>query len=204
MGLVDYMEAARLLNKYGINTIESKYVKSAAEAVKFAGNEQIVMKVLSEKALHKTKAGVVKLGLSGEKQITDAFNELYRKAAELKPYNIIVQKMAKPGNEIIIGGREDPQFGKIIMIGIGGIYVEAFKDVAIRICPIKRYDANEMLNQLKSKQIVTQNGKATEMVVNLLLKVDKLLTENNISELDLNPVIVREGDYSVVDIRMLK
>ena len=91
------------------------------------------------------------------------------------------------------------------MLGLGGIYVEVFKDVALRICPITKNDALDMINQLKSKDVVTFHGKDTEMLVKLLLSVSKLLMENNvkITELDLNPLIIKEGSYVAVDIRMI-
>ncbi len=205
MTLLDYMEAKRLLDKYGIESIESRYVASAKEAVSFAKGSRIVMKVLSDKQLHKSKAGLVKLDLETEKEISSAYNELYKKAQAVKPYKIIAQKMASEGNEIIIGGRTDPQFGKVVLIGLGGIYVEVFKDFALRVAPITRRDADEMLNQLKSQRIVTHEGKHTKLIVSLLLKIAKLMQENDsVSELDLNPVIVTDKGYEIVDIRILK
>ena len=96
------------------------------------------------------------------------------------------------------------QFGKFILIGLGGIYVEVFKDFALRVCPITRDDALDMIGQLKSRNVVTFNGKDTDMLVNLLLRVSKMLHDNEkIAELDLNPLIVREGSYEAVDIRIL-
>ena len=203
MALLDYFEGKKLLDKYGIKSIESKYVSSSKEAVSFAGNDQIVLKLISEKELHKSKAGLVKLDLKGD-DITAAFKELGLKGKDLKPYRVIAQKMSKGGVEIIVGGRTDPQFGKLILVGLGGIYVEVFRDFALRVCPITRNDAQDMIDQLKSKKVVTFQGKDTEMLVSLLLSVSKLLTENdNITELDLNPLIVKEGSYVAVDIRMI-
>ncbi len=203
--LLEYFKAKGLLEKYGIESVESKYVKNWKEASDFAKGKPIALKVLSEKELHKSKAGLVKLGLEGDSGIRKAYSELETKAAKLKPCNIIAQKIAEKGIEIIIGGREDPQIGKLVLIGLGGIYVETFKDFALRVCPITRYDATEMLDQLKSKNVITYNGKSTEILVSLLLKASKLLSGNpSINELDLNPVIIRENGYSIVDIRVLE
>jgi succinyl-CoA synthetase beta subunit len=205
MALLDYIEAKNLLKKYGIESIESRYVSSAAEAIRFAKGKPIVLKGISEKALHKSKAGLVKLRLSSPKEITTAFSEIKNKSQKLAPYKILAQKMSNGGIEAIIGGRTDPQFGKLILIGLGGIYVEVFRDFSLRICPIKSVDAHDMLDQLKSKSIVTYQGKNEKMVTELLLKASKLLTENDsIKELDLNPVIVRENGYDIVDIRILE
>ena len=207
MGLLDYSKAKLILDNYKIKSIKSEYVWSAEEAVKFAGHDSIALKVLSEKALHKSKSGLVNLSLSGEKKIAQAFNELHSKALKLSlsPYKIIAQKMAPSGIEIIIGGRTDPQFGKLLLIGLGGIYVEAFRDFALRVCPITRRDAEEMVSQLRSHDIITQHGASSDQIYNLLLKASSLLIkEGRIKELDLNPVILHKSGYDVVDIRVLE
>lgn len=205
MQLMDYIDAKEMLYKYGIKSIDSKYVNSADQAVEFAGSSPIVMKVLSGKALHKSKAGLVMLDLRGKDEIRKAYDALQKKAKELSPYKIIAQRMAGKGIEIIIGGRTDEQFGKVILLGLGGIYVEVFKDFALRICPIKEIDAREMIRQLKSNEVITYSGKNVKMLSDLLLRVSKLLTSSDrINELDLNPVILREDGYDVVDIRILK
>ncbi|HUB92548.1 MAG TPA: acetate--CoA ligase family protein [Candidatus Saccharimonadales bacterium] len=203
--LLEYFKAKSLLDKYGIRSVESRYVSSAEDAVKFSRGNKIVLKVISEKQLHKSKAGLVKLGLEEEDEIKRAYKELEAKAKRIAPYKIIAQKMAGSGIEAIIGGREDPQFGKMILIGLGGIYVEAFKDFALRTCPITEYDASEMLDQLKSRQVMTYNGESSAMLTALLLRISRMLKENpSIKELDLNPVILRKDGYDVVDIRVLE
>ena len=130
---LEYFTGKKLLDRYGIHSVESRYVKSAGDAVKFSKGEPIVLKVLTDKALHKSKAGLVKLNLSNSTAIKFAYAELERKAAKLKPYSIIAQKMSRGGVEIILGGREDPQFGKLVLLGLGGIYVEAFRDFALHV-----------------------------------------------------------------------
>ncbi len=204
MVLMDYMESVGILNKYGIRTIKSSYVSSAEEAVSFAAGSQIVLKVLSDKALHKTKSGLVALNLKSSTDITSAFEDLYKKAQQYAPYKILAQEMAQPGTEIIIGGNEDPQFGKTILLGLGGIYVEVFKDFSLRICPIAVKDANDMITELKSSQIIAGTPERKAMLSDLLVKVSTMLTENSsIKELDLNPIIVYDKDYCTVDIRIL-
>jgi succinyl-CoA synthetase beta subunit len=204
MPLLDYMLAKKLLEKYKIRSVDSKYVESADDAVRFSAGGKIVLKLLSDKALHKTKAGLVKLGLKGEGEIRAAYGDLSRRGKSLMPYKILAQKMAEGGVEIIIGGNTDRQFGKMLLVGLGGIYVETFKDVQLRLCPITKADAEDMLFGLESRKIITYDGKAEEEVVELLLKVSKMFTENKrIVELDLNPVIIRQGSYDAVDIRII-
>ena len=203
-GLVAYMEAYRLMKKYGIKTVQSAYVSSAAQAIKFAAGEPIVLKAISGKALHKTKSGLVKLNLTGDSQISAAFTHLTKAAEKYKPYKILAQHMVPQGIEVIMGGREDAQFGKLILFGLGGIYVETFKDVSIRVCPIRKTDAQSMLDDLKSKSIIAKDAKSASMLEELLMKVSRMLVENDIKELDLNPLILHDGTYDAVDLRILK
>ena len=205
MPLLDYVKAKQLLEKYGIRSIDAEYVGNARDAVAFSGGEGIVLKLISDKALHKSKAGLVKLGLKEKSEITEAFSYLVKKGEKLRPYKILAQKMSQGGVEVIIGGNTDKQFGKILLVGLGGGYVETFKDVELRLCPINKDDAREMLMDLKSSKIVTYDGAAAEMLASLLVKVSRLLMENTgVSELDLNPVIVRKNSYDVVDIRIIR
>ena len=200
---MDYMEAYRILEKYGIRSIESAYVKSAEEAAAFSKNRSIVLKVISQRALHKSKSGLVALDLNSPEEIGKAYADLGRKAQEFAPFKVLAQVMAKKGIEIIIGGNTDPQFGKLILIGLGGIYVETFKDAASRVCPISDYDARSMLLQLKSHSVIAPTPEAEKRVVELLLKASRMFLDTKISELDLNPVIINENGYEAVDIRMI-
>jgi succinyl-CoA synthetase beta subunit len=205
MPLLDYIQAKRLLDKYGIRSIESKYVGTAEEAAAFSGGKGIVLKLISDKAIHKSKEGLVKLDLRERGEITAAFGYLAKRGEKLKPYRILAQKMSAGGIEIIMGGSTDKQFGRVLLVGLGGVYVETFKDVELRLCPIRKDDARGMLADLKSGSVVTYKGAATEMLAELLVKVSRLLEENaGVAELDLNPVIVREGSYDVVDIRIIR
>lgn len=201
---MDYMSAHKLLDKYKIRSVESRYVESAKEAVSFSKGEPIVLKVLSQKALHKSKNKLVALNLSQEKEITASYNELAKRAAQFRPYKILAQKMVRNGLEIIIGCKTDQQFGKMILLGLGGIYVETFKDFALRLCPITKYDADQMLQQLKSRSVVAPNPETAAMIKDLLMKVSDMFMENNITEMDLNPVLIHDNKYDAVDLRIIK
>ncbi len=202
--LMEYSKANFLLKKYGIRSVGSKYVSTAVEAVQFAKGKPIVLKAISTRALHKSKSGLIQLNLQGEVEIKKAFTALTKKAGKFKPYKMQAQHMVKNGLEIIMGGNTDPQFGKLILIGLGGIYVETFKDFALRVCPITPRDARSMLNQLKSNGIIAPDDASKKMIGELLLKVSRLFYENDISELDLNPLILHDGTYDAVDLRILK
>lgn len=204
MELVEYSRAHSLLAKYGIRSVKSEYVKSSKEAVSFSGGNPIVLKVMTEKALHKTKSGLLALDLTTEKEISDAYSTLSKKAEKYKPYKILAQRMAKSGIEIIIGGKTDQQFGKMILVGLGGIYVETFKDVAMRMCPITKYDAESMLHQLRSSKIIAPDPKSESMVTELILKTSRLFYDSKLTELDLNPIILHDGTYDAVDMRLIQ
>jgi succinyl-CoA synthetase beta subunit len=204
MGLIDYAEAHKLLQKYGIRSVESKYVTSAKDAISFSKGKPIVLKAISQKALHKSRSGLVALNLSSDKEITLSYNQLAKRAQKFKPYKMLAQQMVRGGTEIIIGGKIDPQFGKMVLLGLGGIYVETFKDFALRLCPITKYDAISMLKQLRSSAIVAPDKKTAERITELLLKTSRMYTENNITELDLNPVLIHDGTYDAVDLRMIR
>ena len=201
--LLEYFKAKALLDKFGIKSVDAAYVSTEEEAIDFADGDRIVLKAISDKAIHKSKAGLVMLNLESEKDIKNAFRDLVERAKPYAPYKILAQKMSKGGVETILGGNTDEQFGKVVLIGLGGVYVEVFKDTAWRLCPITRYDAEAMISQLKAKDLITHNGKATSMLVNLLIKFSKLFENSKVKEIDLNPVFVREDSYEVVDIRMI-
>lgn len=204
MELLDYSRAHSLLTKYGIKSVKSEYVKSAKEAVSFSKGCPIVLKALTDKALHKTKSGLIALNLATEKEITEAFASLSKRADKFKPYRMLAQRMAGSGIEIIIGGKTDQQFGKMILVGLGGIYVETFKDVAMRVCPITKHDAESMLHQLKSSGVIAPDQKAESMVADLILKTSRLFYGSKLTELDLNPIILHDGTYDAVDLRLIQ
>lgn len=205
--LMDYVEAYNLLKKNGINAAEARYVKTYEEAVDFADGKAIVIKGISAKALHKTKSGLVATNLLEEKDIKEAFISIQKRAEQYKPYRILAQRMVpyNPNNiEIIIGSSTDQQFGKLLLLGLGGIYVEAFRDFAIRLCPITRHDAEAMLDDLKSSKIIAKTDKDRKTIVDLLLKSAVLAEDKKIKEFDLNPIIFYDGKYTAVDLRILK
>lgn len=204
MGLIEYFEAEKIAKRYGIRSVRSAYVGSLSEAVRFANGKPIVLKAISSKALHKSKSGLVRAGLTSNTEISKAYAELSRKAVAYKPFKIIAQQMVKGGIEIIIGGKMDEQFGKLILIGLGGIYVEVFKDFALGVCPLKKQDAESMLQQLKSKGVIAPDKKSEDMIVELILRVSRMYSENKLSELDLNPIILHNGTYDAVDLRMIE
>jgi len=202
-----YSDALELVKRYQIDFAEGIVVRNVEDAVKFA-EYPVALKVVSDEILHKTDKGCVKLNIKDEQTLRKTYPEILLNAGQAKIDGILVQKMAKPGIELIIGGRKDEQFGPVILFGLGGIFVEIFKDFSLRLCPIDRSDALEMISEMKAYPLLTgARGRKPvdlEAIAGLLQKVSKLLWENkNIQELDLNPVIAYEKGCCAVDVRVL-
>jgi acetyltransferase len=200
--ILEYVEGFNLLKKYGIKVAETKVVNSLEETYEFAKNRKIVLKLYSEKATHKAKLGLVKVDLSKE-EIKEAFNYFRKIGKKFEPYEIIAQEMLKPGKEVIIGANEDSQFGKFVIVGLGGSYVEVFKDISSRLCPINKKEAREMIEEIKAKDILFKDERIKEKIAGLVAKVSKIVEKENIKELDINPVMVYENSYKVVDVRIM-
>jgi len=198
-----------LLKKYGISTIPYKLAKDEEEAVKYAKNIgfPVVIKAICKEIVHKSDVGAVKLGLRTEEEVMAGARDLLTRFNKFKP-KLLVQKMARKGVEVFIGGKKDPLFGHLILLGLGGVYVEIFKDVSARLCPIKKEDVLEMVEELKSKSILlgARGRKAInkDKLCDLMIKVCRMMVKEDIKELDLNPVIFDDKGYDIVDVRVVK
>jgi acyl-CoA synthetase (NDP forming) len=131
----------------------------------------------------------------------------FKKFSKEKFEGILVQKMVRGGEEVLVGGKKDPQFGQTIAFGLGGVFVEVMDDVAFRMVPIKRRDAEEMVHEIKGYKILKGYiGKSYDVksIEDILLKVSNFLEKNkNVSELDVNPLIVSKEGSVAVDARIV-
>lgn len=208
------VESKQLLNRAGIPVVETLQARTQKEAIHL-GLEMglpVAMKVISPDITHKSDAGAVKLGLNSVEEIKRAYKQIMRSVRKLHPgaklEGVSVQKMARPGREIIIGMSKDPQFGPLLMFGIGGIMVEVMKDVAFRLVPLTRRDAREMILEIKGYPLLTGFRGAEPVDVGflekLLLKVSALIEQHpEMKEFDLNPVIAYKDGAVVVDSRIM-
>ena len=207
-------EAKRLLGLHGVPVAGDRLATSPEEAVEMASQlgTSVALKLCSPQILHKSDAGGVKLGLKTDSKIKSAFRDIvdsakrYKANAEIK--GCIVSPMAEPGTEVIVGTKIDPQFGPVIMFGIGGILVEVLRDVVFRVLPISRGSAKKMLSEIRSAPILNgvrgQPPVCHEALIDLLMSVSEIIESYpGIQEMDLNPVIVREDGLTVVDARIL-
>ncbi len=206
-------EAREIMEAYGIRIPASKLATTADEAVEFAEEigYPVVMKIASPDILHKTDIGGVKLGISDATDVRDAFDLLVYRATRYMPdaeiWGCLVQKMVRGGKEVIVGMNRDPQFGPLMMFGLGGIYVEALKDVAFRIAPFSRQEAEEMIAEIRAysllKGIRGERPSDTEAIADTLLRLSQLVTDfPEVMEMDVNPLIVFEAGRGAVGIDM--
>jgi acyl-CoA synthetase (NDP forming) len=198
-------EVKDLLNLYGISTTKYKVINTESELDKIGLKYPVALKVCSNKILHKTDVGGVKLNIRDEQELRKIFKEFKKKFPK---ENLLVDQMEEKGVEIIIGLVQDPTFGLSIMCGIGGIYTELYKDVSFRVVPIDRYDAEQMIEEIKGKKLLEgfRNIPANkQLVIDLLLKVSKIGAEldEHIDQMDLNPVFVYEESLCVVDAKLI-
>ena len=177
---------------------------SATEEIGFP----IVLKLMAEDVVHKSDTGAVKLNLKTKEDVEKAYDELMDIPSQMEK-KVSVQKMAdEPITELIIGMTTDAQFGPALMFGIGGILVELLEDVSFRIAPITEYDAKEMIHEIKGFPILDgYRGKPKadiDAIVDTLLKISDLVVKNEeIFEMDLNPVFIYDKGMSCVDARII-
>ena len=198
-------EVKDLLKAYGIPTTKYRVINKKEELDNLDLKFPVALKVCSNKILHKTDVGGVKLNIRNKEDLIKTFKEFRKK---FPSENLLVDQMEEKGVEIIVGLVQDPTFGLSIMCGIGGIFTELYKDVTFRIVPIDRYDAEQMLEELKGKKLLEgfRNIKANkQLVVDLLLKVSKVGQEldEHVDQMDLNPVFVYGDGLCVVDAKLI-
>ena len=206
-------EAREILVACGIAVPRSELAASPDEAVAAASaiGFPVVMKIASPDILHKTDIGGVKLGLRTPGDVRDAFDLLVYRATRYMPDATIwgcqVQQQVSGGREVIVGMNCDPQFGPLLMFGLGGVYVEALKDVTFRVAPISRREASEMIQEVRSIRLLRgmrgEPPSDIDAIVDTLLRVSQLVTEfPEIVELDINPLIVHEKGRGAIGIDM--
>jgi len=197
-------ESKALLKRYGIPVTRESVVRSVDDAVQFA--EQlgypVVLKIDSPDILHKTEADVIRLGVASREDLVNSYAEIMAAAARYDPgagiNGVSVQEMVSGGTEVIAGMSQDPQFGPTIAFGLGGIFVEVLKDISLRVTPLSKADAQQMVREIKGypilKGIRGQAPADMDAVIDLLQKLSRLVEDfkEEIAEIDINPLLVFE------------
>jgi succinyl-CoA synthetase beta subunit len=215
---LDELAGKRLLASFGVSVPKSVVVSDAAAAAGAGAlaalNPPFAVKVMSPDILHKSDAGGVRANLRSAAEVEQAIAAMSAlpqiKSARVEGY--LVEEMAPAGQEIVIGAVRDPQFGPLVMVGLGGIFVEVLADVAFRICPVTRLDAQEMLGELKGAAILKgargRKPVSQDAIIDALIKIGGdggLLMRHaeDFKEVDINPLIVSGSGAVAVDARFI-
>lgn len=206
-------EALQIVEAAGIRCVAGVKVKSAKEAGNVELDFPVAVKLLSRDASHKSDVGGVKLHIQNHKKLALAISGMKKTFRTITPQptidGFLIQKMAEDGVECFVGGRQDPVFGPIVIAGLGGIFLEIFKDTSIRLAPVTKNEALDMLKTLRGYPVLQgARGKMKsdiEAFADIICRVSNLLAKaQDIAEIDLNPVIVHEAGkgVSIVDCRV--
>lgn len=209
-------EALNILKSYGFKIAEYYVAKNVDEAVEAAEKlgYPVVLKIASPDIVHKFDIGGVEIRLETPEEVREAYNRIIDNVKKHAPdahiWGVTVQEMIRNGLEVILGAKKDPIFGPVIMFGLGGIYVEAYKDVSFRLAPIRELSAYNMIEEIRAGQILRgYRGKPPRDIDALaegLMRLSQLVVEHpEIEELDINPVVVFEKGkgYKAVDARIV-
>jgi len=208
------VESKEFLKQAGISVTDTKLATSKEEAMAISRQFgfPVALKIASPDIVHKTDAGGVRLGLRTAKQVGKAYEDILAAVSQKHPQTriqgVAVQKMARPGVEVIIGMSKDAQFGPVLMFGLGGILVEVLKDVSFRIVPLARRDAAEMLREVKGYPLLEgyrgQEAVDVSHLEDMLLKVSDFAEQHpEVKELDLNPIFAYSDGAVAVDARII-
>jgi len=213
---LDELAGKQLLASFGVSVPKSVIAKDAAVVAQAIAGMQppFALKVMSPEILHKSDAGGVKIGLKNADELEQAITAMAA-APQIKTARVdgwLIEEMAPAGQEVVVGAVRDPNFGPLVMVGLGGIFVEILADVAFRICPITRLDAAEMLDELKGVALLDgARGRvraSREAIIDVLLKIggeNGLLMQHadDFKEADINPLIVSANGAVAVDARFV-
>jgi len=212
--LLTEIESKELIIGAGIAATETKLATSREDAVSISKEMgfPVALKVVSSDIVHKSDIGGVKLDLQNGAQVGKAYQEILAAVRESNPQaavaGVSVQRMARPGVEVIIGMSKDPQFGPVIMFGLGGILVEILKDVSFRVVPLVKRDAQQMIREVKGYPLLEgyrgQEPADIASLEDVILKLSEFVEQNpEIKELDLNPIFANKDGAVAVDARIV-
>jgi acyl-CoA synthetase (NDP forming) len=207
-------EAEKVAAFYGIPVVKSITASCAEGAVAAAKKIgfPVALKILSPEILHKSDFGGVRLGIKSSSEVRASYTALIKGVRHAKSDaridGVLIQKMARPGKEFVVGGLRDPQFGPTVMFGLGGIYVELYKDVSFRLAPLSEVEAVEMMNEIKAAPLLDGFRGSTPLdkhaIAEVIIAVGRMMCDLQAAEsVDINPLLVYERGVLAVDVRIL-
>jgi acetyl-CoA synthetase (ADP-forming) len=210
------IEAKQLISQFGIRIPASVVVYDENDLGLQASRLRppFALKAISPTLLHKSDAGGVRLKLASREEVIEAMRAMHLnpKLSEHQIQGFLLEEMAAPGHEIAVGGTWHPHFGPVLMVGLGGVFVEVFSDVSFRICPIERIDAEEMITELRGAAVLAgaRGGPVAcrDAIVAALMAIGGpegliVAAAGDIAEVDVNPIIVDAIQASAVDARIV-
>ena len=212
--LLSEVESKLLLEEAGIPVVTTRLATSREESVRIA--EEIglpaVLKIVSPDVTHKSDVGGVKVGLETADQVSSAYDSIMSSTRAAAPTasieGVSVQSMAEPGVEVIVGATRDPQFGHVVMFGLGGVLVEMLRDVSMRLVPVEQRDARAMIREIKGLPLLQGYRQYPpcdlDSLEEVILGLSRFLEEHpEVRELDLNPVLCYPKGLVAVDARVV-
>ena len=197
-------ESKQFLSEYGLMITSEEVIATEEEAVATALRigYPVALKASGEEFSHKTELDLIALDMRDEKDIRAAFRNLTSRTETVK--EILVQQMVKGERELVVGLTRDPQFGPCVMFGLGGIFTEILEDVVFRVAPLTRWDAMDMMSEIRAKKILdTFRGKPAvdrEALADILITLGRIGMEiDKIKEIDINPLKILDGKPIIVD-----
>lgn len=213
-GVMGEAQTRPLLKVYGIRVIQGRFARNEDEAVQWAGEigYPVVMKISSPDILHKSDVGGIRLGVVDEGALRNSFQsmmaEVRQKAPAARLDGVLIQETAPAGQGVIIGMKRDHSFGPVMMFGMGGIFVELYKDVTFRVAPLSKKDAIEMINETKTAKLLMGYRGIKKLdvdsVVDALIKLSQIsMDHQEIEEIEINPLLVHEKGSVALDGRVI-
>ncbi len=207
-------DAMSLLSAYGLPAIKTEFARTRQQAVTLAKKVglPVAMKIVSPDVVHKTDIGAVKLDLNSDQDVGAAFEEILKNVKTNSPgariEGVLLQNYVTGGTETIIGIHRDPKFGPMLMFGLGGIYVEAYRDVSFRLAPIRELGARNMIQQIRGGKILEgfrgQPPRDVEAIAECIERLSQLAMDlEEVQELDVNPLLAFEKGCKAVDARVI-
>lgn len=208
------LEAKEVLRSAGIPVVETVLAASLEEAQTLACRMgfPVALKACHTEIVHKTDVGGVLLNLANEAEVGHAYNQIIKnviaKYPQLNNKTVTVQRMVHEGVELVLGMNRDPQFGPVIMFGLGGIFVEVLKDVSFRLIPLSEDNIREMISEIRGKALLEgvrgRQPVNQDALVDIIVKLARLVEDNpQISELDINPLFAGSKGAVAADARII-
>ena len=198
-------ESKLVLASYGLPVTDEKLAKTPEELIKAAAKigYPLVIKASSADIAHKTEKGLIRVDVRNNEEAKTAFNEIVE-SMNGAGKAVLVQQMIRGQRELVIGLTRDPQFGPCVMFGLGGIFTEILEDTVFRVAPLEKFDALDMMQEIKAHKILDAvrglEAVDRELLAEMLITVGRIGIENeNIKEIDINPVIISHGKPVAVD-----